>query len=33
MKQMTLATGTSFEKHARPTRKAEFLVRMDRLMP
>ncbi len=33
MKQMTLATGTGFEKHARPTRKAEFLARMETLMP
>lgn len=32
MKQMTLAT-TGFEKHARPTRKAEFLAEMERLMP
>jgi IS5 family transposase len=31
MKQMTLATG--FEKHVRPTRKAEFLAEMERLMP
>lgn len=33
MKQMTLATGTGFELHARPTRKAEFLEKMDGLMP
>jgi len=33
MKQMTLATGTGFELHARPTRKAEFLAKMERLMP
>ena len=32
MKQMTLAT-TGFEKHARPTKKAEFLARMERLVP
>lgn len=32
MKQMTLAT-TGFEKHARPTRKAEFLAEMEGLMP
>ena len=32
MKQMTLAR-TGFEKHARPTRKAEFLAEMERLMP
>ena len=32
MKQMTLTT-TGFEKHARPTRKAEFLAEMERLMP
>lgn len=32
MKQMTLATA-GFEKHARPTRKAEFLSRMEALMP
>ncbi|WP_424191156.1 IS5 family transposase [Ampullimonas aquatilis] len=31
MKQMTLATG--FEKPGRPTRKAEFLAEMERLMP
>jgi len=37
MKQMTLATatgtGTGFEKHGRSTRKAEFLSRMEALMP
>lgn len=33
MKQMTLATGTGFELHARPTRKAEFLAKMEELMP
>jgi IS5 family transposase len=33
MKQMTLAAGTGFEKHGRPTRKAEFLSRMDALAP
>jgi len=33
MKQMTLATGTGFELHARPTRKAEFLAKMETLMP
>jgi IS5 family transposase len=33
MKQMTLATGVGFEKHMRPTRKAEFLSRMEGLMP
>ena len=33
MKQMTLATVTGFEKHGRTTRKAEFLARMDSLMP
>jgi transposase, IS5 family len=33
MKQMTLATGAGFEKHMRPTRKAEFLARMETLMP
>jgi IS5 family transposase len=32
MKQMTLRP-TSFEKHGRPTRKAEFLAEMGRLMP
>src|SRR6266849_123708 len=32
MKQMTLAT-RGFEKHGRSTRKAEFLARMDGLMP
>jgi IS5 family transposase len=33
MKQMTLATGTGFELHARPTRKGEFLAKMETLMP
>jgi IS5 family transposase len=33
MKQKTLAMGTGFELHARPTRKAEFLAKMDKLMP
>ena len=33
MKQMTLASGTGFELHARPTRKAEFLAKMENLMP
>jgi IS5 family transposase len=33
MKQMTLATGTGFELHVRPTRKAEFLAKMESLMP
>lgn len=33
MKQKTLAAGTGFELHARPTRKAEFLAKMDGLMP
>ncbi len=33
MKQMTLGTGTGFELHGRATRKAEFLVKMDQLMP
>jgi IS5 family transposase len=33
MKQMTLAMGTGFERHARPTRKAEFLAKMETLMP
>jgi IS5 family transposase len=33
MKQLTLATGTGFELHARPTRKAEFLAKMEMLMP
>jgi hypothetical protein len=31
MKQMTLATGTGFELHRRPMRKAEFLAKMDTL--
>jgi IS5 family transposase len=33
MKQMTLAAGVGFDKHARPTRKAEFLARMESLVP
>ena len=33
MKQLTLAAGRGFEKHGRPTRKAEFLARMESLMP
>lgn len=33
MKQLTLAMGTGFELHARPTRKAEFLAKMEALMP
>jgi len=33
MKQMTLSATTGFEKHGRATRKAEFLARMERLMP
>jgi len=33
MKQMTLARGVGFEKHMRPTRKGEFLARMEGLMP
>lgn len=33
MKQMTLAAAKGFEKHNRATRKAEFLARMERLMP
>jgi IS5 family transposase len=33
MKQMTLATVKGFEKHGWTTRKAEFLARMDGLMP
>ncbi|MBK8337556.1 MAG: IS5 family transposase [Sterolibacteriaceae bacterium] len=33
MKQMTLAAGRGFEKHSRTTRKAEFLARMESLMP
>ncbi len=33
MKQMTLAAVKGFEKHRRTTRKAEFLARMDALMP
>ena len=30
---MTLAAGTGFEKHSRPTRKGEFLARMQSLVP
>ncbi len=33
MKQMTLAMARGFEKHRRATRKAEFLARMEKLMP
>jgi len=33
MKQMTLAAVKGFEKHVRTTRKADFLARMDALMP
>ena len=33
MKQMTLAGAKGFEKHGRATRKAEFLARMESLMP
>ena len=33
MKQMTLAATQGFEKHNRATRKAEFLARMESLMP
>lgn len=33
MKQMTLAATRGFEKHGRSTRKAEFLARMEGLMP
>lgn len=33
MKQVTLAMGRGFELHARPTRKAEFLAKMEMLMP
>ena len=33
MKQMTLAATKGFEKHNRATRKAEFLARMESLMP
>lgn len=33
MKQMTLAVTTGFEKYGRATRKAEFLARMEGLMP
>lgn len=33
MKQLTLAAGRGFDKHARATRKAEFLAKMETLMP
>ncbi len=33
MKQITLAAVTGFEKHGRAMRKAEFLARMEGLMP
>ena len=33
MRQMTLAASRSFEVHGRATRKAEFLARMDKLVP
>ena len=33
MKQMTLAATKGFEKYNRATRKAEFLARMESLMP
>ena len=33
MKQLTLAASRGFEKHSRATRKAEFLARMERLIP
>ena len=33
MKQMTLAAARGFNKHERPTRKTEFLARMETLMP
>jgi IS5 family transposase len=33
MKQLTLTAGSGFEKHGRATRKAEFLSRMESLMP
>ena len=33
MKQLTLAAGNGFEKHGRATRKAEFLSKMENLMP
>ena len=33
MIQMTLAATTGFEKHGRATRKAEFLAKMEGLMP
>ena len=33
MKQITLASITGFEKHRQETRKADFLARMEGLMP
>jgi transposase, IS5 family len=33
MKQLTLAAATGFDKHMRATRKAQFLLRMDGLVP
>ena len=33
MKQIPLAAVTGFEQHGRATRKAEFLARMETLMP
>jgi len=33
MKQLTLAASRGFEKHGRVTRKAEFLARMEGLIP
>ena len=33
MKQLTLAATRGFEKHSRATRKAEFLARMEALVP
>ena len=33
MKQVTLSSEVVFEMHARPTRKAEFLQKMDRMVP
>ena len=33
MKQLTLTAPRGFEKHSRATRKAEFLARMESLMP
>jgi IS5 family transposase len=32
-KDVTLANGTGFEAHARPTNKAEFLPKVGKLMP